>query len=134
MRRPEDRVRWVAHGIALLRDRGIPANPHNARLYRDLAWFFQHKIGGDDDSAHLAYKLVLATGMALRAYHDSGDFDPSETVTDSRLIGRSVWNTEWMLVIPGGTLLSDPNSGLEAFAASVSDIKLLFQTYAYSGN
>ena len=71
---------------------------------------------------------------ALRAYHDSGDFDPSETVTDSRLIGRSVWNTEWMLVIPGGTLLSDPNSGLEAFAASVSDIKLLFQTYAYSGN
>ena len=71
---------------------------------------------------------------ALRAYHDSGDFDPAETVTDSRLIGRSVWNTEWILVIPGGTLLSDPNSGLEAFAASVSDIKLLFKTYAYSGN
>jgi hypothetical protein len=71
---------------------------------------------------------------ALRAYHDGGEFDPSEAVTDSRLIGRSVWNTEWMLVIPGGTLLSDPDAGLEAFAASVSDIKLLFQTYAYSGN
>jgi len=72
MRRPEDRVRWVAHGIALLRDRGIPANPHNARLYRDLAWFFQHKIGGDDDSAHLAYKLVLATGMAPCVQPDGG--------------------------------------------------------------
>lgn len=65
MRRPEDRVRWVAHGIALLRDRGIPANPHNARLYRDLAWMFQHKIGGFEDTAQLTYKLVLANGMAV---------------------------------------------------------------------
>jgi hypothetical protein len=71
---------------------------------------------------------------ALRAYHDGGEFDPAEAATDCRLIGRSVWNTEWMLIIPGGTLLNDPNSGLEAFTASVSDIKLFFQTYAYSGN
>jgi len=71
---------------------------------------------------------------SLRAYHDSGDFDPSEASTDSRLIGRSVWNTQWMLVIPGGTLLNDKSKGLETFINSVSDIKLFFQTYAYSGN
>jgi hypothetical protein len=71
---------------------------------------------------------------SFRAYHDAGDFDSGEVTSSSRLIGRSVWNTEWMLIIPGGTLLSDPDAGLEAFAASVSDIKLFFMTYAYSGN
>ncbi len=60
MRRPADRLRWVAHGIALLRDRGLPANPHNARLYRELAWLYQHKVGSTDDSAHIGYKLALA--------------------------------------------------------------------------
>ncbi len=71
---------------------------------------------------------------SLRAYHDSGDFDPSEASSDSRLVGRSVWNTQWMLVIPGGTLLNDKTKGLDSFINSVSDIKLFFQTYAYSGN
>jgi hypothetical protein len=71
---------------------------------------------------------------SLRAYHDSGGFDPSEASSDSRLVGRSVWNTQWMLVIPGGTLLNDKTKGLDTFINSVSDIKLFFQTYAYSGN
>jgi hypothetical protein len=71
---------------------------------------------------------------SFRAYHDSGVFDPSETITDSRLIGRSVWNTEWMLIIPGGTFLFDSDEGLETFINSVGDIKIFFQTYGYSGN
>jgi len=71
---------------------------------------------------------------SFRAYHDSGIFDPAETINDSRLIGRSVWNTDWMLIIPGGTFLFDPNQGLDTFINSVSDIKIFFQTYAYSGN
>ncbi|HAV61259.1 MAG TPA: hypothetical protein DCY13_02725, partial [Verrucomicrobiales bacterium] len=40
----------------------------------------------------------------FRAFHDSGNFNPAETITDSRLIGRSVWNTRWLLIIPAGTL------------------------------
>jgi len=54
--------------------------------------------------------------------------------TDSRQIGRSVWNTQWMLIIPGGTLLADPKAGLQDFVNSVSDIKIFFQTYSYSGD
>ena len=54
--------------------------------------------------------------------------------TDSRLIGRSVWNTQWLLIIPGGTLLADPEAGLDEFVDNVTDIKLFFQTHAYSGN
>ncbi|HKX62636.1 MAG TPA: hypothetical protein VJS65_12340, partial [Verrucomicrobiae bacterium] len=29
----------------------------------------------------------------FRAFHDSGSFNPAETITDTRLIGRSVWNS-----------------------------------------
>lgn len=81
----------------------------------------------------------------FRAYHDSGNFDPSQTVSDTRLIGRSVWNSRWLLIIPGGTLHSDRNEGIQRFINGnlvgtrrdnngVSDIKIFFQTYAYSGN
>jgi hypothetical protein len=69
------------------------------------------------------------------AYTDQGSLiDPTQVTTNSRLVGRSVWNTDWMLIIPGGTLLSDPELGLEGFINSVSDIKIFFQTYSYSGN
>ena len=71
---------------------------------------------------------------SFRAYHDSGGFDPKEATSDSRLIGRSVWNTDWMLIIPGQTFLANPATGLDTFINSVSDIKLFFQTYSYSGN
>ncbi len=71
---------------------------------------------------------------SFRAYHDSGFFVEDETISDSRLIGRSVWNTSWLMIIPGGSLLHDQDAGLENFINSVSDIKLFFQTYAYSGN
>jgi hypothetical protein len=71
---------------------------------------------------------------SFRAYHDSGVFNPAETITDSRLIGRSVWNTDWMLIIPGGTFLFDPNQGLDTFINTVGDIKIFYQTYSYSGN
>lgn len=82
---------------------------------------------------------------SFRAYHDSGQFSESEVARDSRLIGRSVWNTRWLLVIPAGTLHSDRNEGLKRFidgmlvggqrdGNGVSDIKIFFETYAYSGN
>ena len=71
---------------------------------------------------------------SFRAYHDSGYFDENQVVYDSRLIGRSVWNTRWMLIIEGGTFHYDPKYGINTFIDTVSDIKLFFQTYAISGN
>lgn len=70
----------------------------------------------------------------FRAYPYSGAFNTSEATSDSRLIGRSVWNTQWMLIIPGSTLLFNKDAGLNAFINSVDDIKMFFQTYSYSGN
>jgi hypothetical protein len=69
------------------------------------------------------------------AFLDEGNaVNTSQVTTSSRLVGRSVWNTEWMLIIPGQTLLADPNAGLQDFINTVSDIKIFFQTYSYSGN
>ena len=50
------------------------------------------------------------------------------------MIGRSAWNSRWKLIIPGNTLLNDPDEGLERLIKTVRDIKLHFVTYSYSGN
>jgi hypothetical protein len=78
------------------------------------------------------------------AHPDSGTFNVADVVTDTRLIGRSVWNTRWLLIIPAGSLLSDRNEAIQRFingslvngqrdGNGVTDIKIFFQTYAFSG-
>lgn len=62
------------------------------------------------------------------------DIDISQLTYDSRLVGRSAWNTKWLLIIPGATLNSDPSTGLNDFINSVKDIKLVINSYGYSGN
>jgi hypothetical protein len=71
---------------------------------------------------------------SFRAYHDGSDtVTDAELVSDSRLVGRSIWNSEWLLIIPGISMNADPEVGLERFREQVSDIKLVFETYGYSG-
>jgi hypothetical protein len=74
--------------------------------------------------------------QAFRPVNDPAFFYssvPSE-FTNSRLVGRSVWNSEWKLVIPAYTLLSDEQTGMNRFASSVQDIQLFLRTYSHSGN
>ncbi len=72
----------------------------------------------------------------FRAYHtgDGGAIDPAQMATTSRLIGRSVWNTRWLLVIPGAALHADPDYGVDQFLRGVKDIKLQFETYSNEGS
>lgn len=60
---PADRWRWVQRGIELLRDDAIRYSPKDAMIYRELAWFFQHKMGQDLDDAHRYYKTEWAREM-----------------------------------------------------------------------
>jgi hypothetical protein len=66
-------------------------------------------------------------------YGNNGRIFPS-TYTNSRLVGRSVWNTSWKLIIPGHELLSDPDEGLDRLVETLKDIKIHLETYSYSGN
>lgn len=59
----KDRWRWVQRGIELLRDQGLEYNPHEALMYRELAWFFQHKMGQNLDDANVYYKQMWANEM-----------------------------------------------------------------------
>jgi hypothetical protein len=74
--------------------------------------------------------------------HYGSAFDPSKFTTNSRLIGRSAWNTRWLLVIRGRALWGDDAAGgvrifidgVTANGAGVKDILLILQTYALDGN
>lgn len=58
-----DRWRWVRAGIELLRDDGLRYNPNETLIYRELAWFFQHKMGQNLDDGHVYYKGQWAQEM-----------------------------------------------------------------------
>jgi len=60
---PRDRWQWVRRGIELLRDEGLAYNPQETLLYRELAWFFQHKMGANLDDGHLYFKQIWADNM-----------------------------------------------------------------------
>ncbi|HWD17891.1 MAG TPA: hypothetical protein VHB20_01320, partial [Verrucomicrobiae bacterium] len=83
---------------------------------------------------HQAFRPVSSTSVFNTSiYGATGALQPSQ-YTNKRLIGRSIWNSKWKLVIPGQTLLNDPNQGLDRFMNSVKDVKLYFITYSYAGN
>ncbi|MCL2105156.1 MAG: hypothetical protein FWH21_08940 [Kiritimatiellaeota bacterium] len=84
MSRHEDRWRWVQNGISLLRDEGLRFNPHDAKLYRELAWLFQHKIGDSLDNAHFLYKVRLLEAIAP-CLHPDGTLDTAAAETAVRL-------------------------------------------------
>jgi hypothetical protein len=96
---------------------------------------------------------------SFRAFPDSVGITRDDIITSSRLVGRSAWNTKWVLIIPNASLLYDaasstaglntfihglPKSGESQSSAGtdpakrdllgVRDIKLMLQTYSVSGN
>ena len=85
---------------------------------------------------------------SFRAYFNAAGGEPTDDRLDAtRLIGRSVWNTRWLLVIPAGSMNADREKALSVFINGsdtnrdgkldlkpVSDIKIGFRTYSQSGN
>jgi hypothetical protein len=92
----------------------------------------------DSLSAPLAELRRLSS---FRAYPDKGpEVSVSEMTYDSRLGGRSVWNTRWLVIIPGITFLHDPAEGVDTFIngndglGGITDIRFVFNTFSFSGN
>lgn len=56
----EEKWLWVQNGIRLLRDKGIPANPHEIRLYHELSMIYFHKLGKFAVGSHWYYKRHFA--------------------------------------------------------------------------
>jgi hypothetical protein len=120
---------------------------------KDIAIPLPFNIGDSDFSSKTLWQSresLTEPLFALRKHHEFrpvstaaafstdihgplGSFSSSQ-YTSNRLIGRSVWNSKWKLVIPGHKLLGDPLEGLDRFIETVKDIKLHFVTYSYAGN
>jgi hypothetical protein len=83
---------------------------------------------------HQAFRPVPTAAAFTKDLYGPGGGLLRSQYANNRLIGRSVWNTRWKIVIPGRELLSDPNEGLDRFIRTVKDVKLHFVTYSYSGN
>ncbi len=82
---------------------------------------------------HQAFRPVPGADYFSEEIYWGGEL-PRSQYTNNRLIGRSVWNSQWKLVIPGRTLLNNADEGLDRFIQTVRDVKLHFVTYSYSGN
>jgi hypothetical protein len=119
----------------------------------DVAIPLPFNIGGSDYSSVRLWQsddslteppFTIRKHQAFRPVSSSSFFSPDiysgtggllrSQYTSNRLIGRSVWNSQWKIVIPGRTLFADPNEGIERFLRTVRDVRLHFVTYSYSGN
>lgn len=57
---PEEKWLWVQEGVRLLRDAGIPTNPRNPELYRELSYMIFHRIGKFSIDEHWYFKQRFA--------------------------------------------------------------------------
>jgi hypothetical protein len=74
--------------------------------------------------------------QAFRPVNDPAFFYSSipGEFTNSRLVGRSAWNSQWKIVIPAYTMLNKEDDALDRFVRSVSDLQIFLRTYSHSGN
>ena len=145
----EDRMRAVGDPDTVLSwkvvDQTIPA-PFAIGSTRldDPDWtpLLTGNTGGNDVGAR------IRKHPSFRAYYGAKDEEPGNDSLDcTRLIGRSAWNTKWLLIIPAGSMNADREAALAAFIGGVdqnrdgkpeyegvSDIKIGLRTYSASGN
>ncbi|UCF32257.1 MAG: hypothetical protein JSV78_07960, partial [Phycisphaerales bacterium] len=87
-------------------------------------------VGG---SAEMVHRRRIPTVTARPITDETQDLS-------YKLTGRSIWNSQWYLIIPGSELMGeDPNQGVDLLingesGTGVRDIKLTFECYGYSGD
>ena len=111
----------------------------------DETWY---PTASDGDLAGADETTRIRRHPSFRAYYDEEGGEPKDDNLDAtRLVGRSVWNTRWLLVIPAGGMNADREKALSVFINGsdvdrdgkldlkpVSDIRIGFRTYSTSGN
>ncbi len=111
----------------------------------DTTWV-PSMLDGDYAGADSAAKI--RRHPSFRAYFNAAGGDPDDSKLDAtRLVGRSAWNTRWLLVIPAGGMNANREKALSVFINGsdenrdgvrdlkpVSDIRIGFKTYSHSGN
>jgi hypothetical protein len=89
--------------------------------------------GSFAERIRLADFRAFPLGGSAPADSDESYFDSRRSEGAGMLYGRSVWNTRWLLIIPGATLSGDASAGLQRFIDTVTDINLQFETLSNQG-
>ena len=115
---------WTVHDQALPLPYNLGASSFNSTSFFDANGTLSEQ------------PWILRKHQPFRPVSDASLFYSSipTEFTNTRLIGRSVWNTRWKIVIPAYTLLSNEQDALNRFVASVTDIQLFLRSYSNSGN
>lgn len=145
----EDRMRAVGDPDTVLSwkvvDQTIPA-PYaiGSTQLDDPDWtpLYDGATGGNDLGARIRKHPSFRV-----SYDDIGKEPNDESLDCTRLVGRSAWNTRWLLIIPAGAMNADRDAAISAFIngvdsdrdgkldfKGVKDIKLGLKTYSTSGN
>ena len=86
-----------------------------------------------DDSGWFS-SLAGADGIGIGTIRRHSTLRAGPAFNSTRLVGRSVWNDRWLLVIPAASLNSDRERALETFIGGVKDIRLGIKAYSRQGN
>jgi hypothetical protein len=90
--------------------------------------------------------LAIRRSSPFRMYHQASPWGIDVRQQPARhLFGRSVWNSRWMLFIPGRSILADPEEGLNRLilgvpdsngsrSGGVTDIEILLETDEQTGS
>lgn len=137
-------VYLIPAGLDSMRTPSIGGLPSRVRTFNvmDHALPFPFDIGGVEGSSNVGFQtqgdpfFLPRRHQPFRAVDDPSLFFGTipDEFTNSRLVGRSVWNGKWKLVIPASSLLANSDEGLERFINSVRDIELFMRTYSNAGN
>jgi hypothetical protein len=123
---PDERWKWVSNGLELLRDRGIPQNPDELILYKELGWLLLSKMGGTTDEMHMVYKTRWAS-LFQRVLGTPPAGTTAEVIDAFRPIAQAPLDTsirpdQRRSIQPGALeqALADPNA--RAFADALAEL------------
>lgn len=103
----EDRWRWVLAALRLLRDEGLALNPAEPELFRELAWLFELKIGGQLDSAAPLYRekwKAIVEDVRARGAWEELRMDPAKMSEIERAHGFRDWTDPVLSAVYWATL------------------------------
>ncbi|MCQ2389878.1 MAG: hypothetical protein MJ240_00530 [Kiritimatiellae bacterium] len=100
--------------------------PLSDAQWRSTDWSMMKDVFGNELCTQRRHPTIRASVAPT--------FDESGMSYNARLIGRSVWNDQWWLIIPAASLDSANETARANFVNTIKDIHLYLKTYSFSGN
>ena len=88
----------------------------------------------DDDFWISSFSGLDGTSDSVATIRRHSTLRTGPDFKSTRLVGRSVWNDRWLLVVPASSLNANRAAALEKFVNGIDDIKIGVRAYSRQGN